>query len=164
MPYWPCAGVSAQQLYNAQTNPGGTRCSIADLAKNLLGPEKPSVWTAAEKQVGHGFAGLPFDNVGVQYGLAALRGGAITPAQFVDLNAHIGGADVDLNPVPQRRVADQPALATRTALGLSTRPTTSTRRRSSIAAGPTRASRMTPTVRSRSARGLITTSAHMPIR
>ncbi len=118
VPYWPCAGVSAQQLYNAQTNPGGTRCSIADLAKNLLGPEKPSVWSAAEKKIGHGFAGEPFDDVGVQYGLAALRDGAITPAQFVDLNAHIGGADIDLNPVPQRRVADQPALANAYRTGL----------------------------------------------
>ena len=118
VPYWPCAGVSAQQLYNAQTNPAGTRCSIADLAKNLLGPEKPSVWTAAEKKIGHGFAGLPFDNVGVQYGLTALRQGTITPAQFVDLNAHIGGADVDLNPVAQRRVADQPALGNAYRTGL----------------------------------------------
>ena len=118
VPYWPCAGVSAQQLYNAQTNPGGTRCSIADLAKNLLGPEKPSVWSAAEKKIGHGFAGEPFDNVGVQYGLAALRDGAITPAQFVDLNAHIGGADIDLNPVAHRRVADQPALANAYRTGL----------------------------------------------
>jgi Tannase-like family of unknown function (DUF6351) len=111
VPYWPCPGVTSQELYNAQTNPGGVRCSIADLAKNLLGPERPSVWSAAEKKIGHGFAGVPFDNVGVQYGLAAMGDGAITPAQFVDLNAHIGGADIDLNPVPQRRVADQPALA-----------------------------------------------------
>lgn len=118
VPYWPCAGVSAQQLYNAQTNPGGTRCSIADLAKNLLGPERPNVWSPAEKKVGHGFAGLPFDNVGVQYGLAALRDGTITPAQFVNLNAHIGGADIDLIPVPQRRVADQPALANAYRTGL----------------------------------------------
>jgi hypothetical protein len=118
VPYWPCPGVTAQQLYNAQTNPGGTRCSIADLAKNLLGPEQPSVWTAAEKKIGHGFAGLPYDNVGVQYGLSALRDGSISPAQFVDLNAHVGGADVDLNPVPQRRVADQPALANAYRTGL----------------------------------------------
>ena len=118
VPYWPCPGVSAQQLYNAQTNPDGTRCSIADLAKNLLGPERPNVWTAAEKKIGHGFAGLPFDNVGVQYGLAALRSQAITPAQFVDLNARIGGADADLNPVAQRRVADQPALGNAYRTGL----------------------------------------------
>ncbi|HEX4929315.1 MAG TPA: DUF6351 family protein, partial [Gaiellaceae bacterium] len=37
-----------------------------------------------------GFARSPWDNVGVQYGLAALKSGAITPAQFLDLNANVG--------------------------------------------------------------------------
>ena len=37
-----------------------------------------------------GFARSPWDNVGVQYGLAAVRSGAITPAQFLDLNANVG--------------------------------------------------------------------------
>jgi hypothetical protein len=118
VPYWPCAGVSSQQLYNAQTNPGGVRCSIADLSRNLLGPRLPDVWTSAEKQIGHGFTGLPIDNVGVQYGLAALRAGTITPAQFVDLNQYVGGADVDVNPTPNRRVADEPALANAYRTGL----------------------------------------------
>ena len=38
----------------------------------------------------HGFARSPWDNVGVQYGLSALQSGAITPAQFLDLNANVG--------------------------------------------------------------------------
>ena len=38
----------------------------------------------------HGFARSPWSNVGVQYGLQALRGGAITPAEFLDLNANAG--------------------------------------------------------------------------
>jgi Tannase-like family of unknown function (DUF6351) len=118
VPYWPCAGVSAQQLYNAQTNPGGVRCSIADLSRNLLGPRRPRVWSPQEKQIGHGFAGLPIDNLGVQYGLSALRAGQITPAQFVDMNVHIGGADIDLNPTKQRRAADEPALANAYRTGL----------------------------------------------
>ncbi len=118
VPYWPCAGVSSQQLYNAQTNPGGVRCSIADLDANLLGLRPPNVWSPAEHKVGHGFAGVPYDNVGVQYGLAALHDGQITPAQFVDLNANIGGDDIDLNPVPRRRVADEPALANAYRTGL----------------------------------------------
>ena len=118
VPYFPCAGVSSQQLYNAQMNPGGVRCSIADLNQNLLGLRPPNVWSPAEKAIGHGFAGLPYDNVGVQYGLAALRDGAITPAQFVDLNAQIAGADIDLNPVPRRSVADEPALANAYRTGL----------------------------------------------
>jgi hypothetical protein len=37
-----------------------------------------------------GFARVPWDNAGVQYGLAALRDGKITPAQFLDLNAKVG--------------------------------------------------------------------------
>jgi hypothetical protein len=38
----------------------------------------------------HGFARSPWDNVGVQYGLQALRDEKITPAQFLDLNANVG--------------------------------------------------------------------------
>lgn len=37
-----------------------------------------------------GYARVPWDNVGVQYGLGALRDGAITPAEFLDLNAKVG--------------------------------------------------------------------------
>ncbi|MBI5069375.1 MAG: hypothetical protein HZB56_14160 [Deltaproteobacteria bacterium] len=37
-----------------------------------------------------GFAPVPFDNVGVQYGLRALVEGKITPAEFVELNACVG--------------------------------------------------------------------------
>jgi hypothetical protein len=37
-----------------------------------------------------GYARVPWDNVGVQYGLKALREGKITPAQFLDLNANVG--------------------------------------------------------------------------
>ena len=38
-----------------------------------------------------GFARVPWDNVGVQYGLEALRDGVISPAEFLDLNAEVGG-------------------------------------------------------------------------
>jgi hypothetical protein len=37
-----------------------------------------------------GFARVPWDNVGVQYGLRALVEGVITPADFLDLNAQVG--------------------------------------------------------------------------
>ena len=37
-----------------------------------------------------GWARAPWDNVGVQYGLQALRDGHITPAEFLDLNARVG--------------------------------------------------------------------------
>ncbi|HEV2782255.1 MAG TPA: DUF6351 family protein [Actinophytocola sp.] len=38
-----------------------------------------------------GFARSTWDNVGVQYGLQTLLNGHITPAEFLDLNASIGG-------------------------------------------------------------------------
>jgi hypothetical protein len=37
-----------------------------------------------------GFARTPWGNAGVQYGLQALTGGVITPAEFLDLNAQVG--------------------------------------------------------------------------
>jgi Tannase-like family of unknown function (DUF6351) len=37
-----------------------------------------------------GFAKVPWDNVGVQYGLQALKQGNITPAEFLKLNATVG--------------------------------------------------------------------------
>ena len=57
-----------------------------------------------EKAAGHGFGGVPFANTGVLYGLSALKAGTITPAQFVDLNAKVGGLDVDSEP---HRAADR---------------------------------------------------------
>lgn len=38
-----------------------------------------------------GFARSTWDNVGVQYGLQALVGGDLSPAEFLDLNAFVGG-------------------------------------------------------------------------
>jgi hypothetical protein len=106
-----CPGVPDDQVYNAETNPGGVRCTLADYMVNVFGPRPSSTWTDAEKRAGRGFAGIPLDNVGVQFGLEALRKGQITPAQFVDLNDKIGGLTVDAQPQPQRTPADQPALA-----------------------------------------------------
>jgi hypothetical protein len=105
-----CAGISDQQRYDPNTNPGGVRCSIADAAINVFGPRVPADWSPQEKKAGHGYAGLPVDNVGVEYGLGALRSGKITPDQFVDLNAKLGGLDIDTNPIPGRIDASRPAL------------------------------------------------------
>jgi hypothetical protein len=99
-PSYPCNGVTSSARYNARTNPHGVRCDLQDYMVNVLG-----------RRPGDGFAGRPLDNVGVQYGLEALLSGQITPAQFVDLNAKIGGFDIDANWQSARVVADQPALA-----------------------------------------------------
>jgi hypothetical protein len=48
-----------------------------------------------------GWARVPWDNVGVQYGLVALRDGTITPAEFLDLNAQIGGWKHSSKMVPE---------------------------------------------------------------
>jgi hypothetical protein len=106
-----CTGITAAQEYNNQTNPGGVRCGILDWDINLLGPQTESVWDTQEKVLGHGFAGSPIDNVGVQYGLQALNDGEITPQQFVDLNAGVGGFNIDWQPTATRMDADEPALA-----------------------------------------------------
>jgi hypothetical protein len=105
----PC-GVSSTQEYNAQTNPNGVRCDLEDYMTNVLGVRPQSAWNAIEKQVGHGFANLPYDNVGVQYGLNALLAGTITAQQFVDMNSNVGGFDHDMNPIAQRSVADPGGL------------------------------------------------------
>lgn len=97
--------------YDSETNPGGVRCSILDMMLNPLGPRPESDWTEEEQAAGHGFAGVPFANVGVQYGLGALKQGLITPAQFVDLNAKVGGLDLNADPSPARIEGDPTAIA-----------------------------------------------------
>ncbi|MFL5893332.1 MAG: DUF6351 family protein [Solirubrobacterales bacterium] len=105
-----CAGVPESADYDAQTNPDGVRCTLADYMINVFGPRPERYWTPPEQQVGHGFAGLPIGDVGVQFGLQALEDGTITPAQFADLNAKIGGADIDLNHTAARSDTTEPAL------------------------------------------------------
>ena len=48
-----------------------------------------------------GFARVPWDNVGVQYGLRALTSAAITPAEFLDLNAQVGSWKGSAEMVPE---------------------------------------------------------------
>jgi hypothetical protein len=106
----PTGDCYGDQTYHPVNNPGGVRCSIIDWMPEIFGTREPEVWSPMEQAAGHGFTGVPLGNIGVQYGLEALRLGRITPAQFVDLNAQIGGLDVDIQPVPQRIRADRPAL------------------------------------------------------
>ena len=101
--------------YDAQTNPAGVRCSVLDIMSNLLGPRPQAEWTRRSRLPGHGFAGVPFAHGGVQYGLAELSRGLITPAQFVDLNAKIGGLNVDSQPKDARTAGDRPRSAGPTA-------------------------------------------------
>ena len=106
-----CAGVSDAQRYDPVNNPGGVRCSIIEAAINIFAPRQPDIWSANEKKLGRGFAGFAVDNVGGQYGLQSLQRGGITPDQFLDLNAKVGGLDIDTNPTAARTPANEPALA-----------------------------------------------------
>jgi Tannase-like family of unknown function (DUF6351) len=99
-PSAPCVGVTAAQRYNARTNPKGVRCSLQDFMVNVFGKRKED-----------GFAGSPYDNVGVQYGLNALMSGQLTPAQFVDVNTRIGSHNINYQWRTGREPADRPALA-----------------------------------------------------
>ena len=91
--------MPAALKYDVRTNPRGARPTVFDAAINIYGADPKT-----------GAALRPFDNVGVQYGLAALKAGAITPAQFLDLNERIGGFDQDANPVAARSVGDAAAI------------------------------------------------------
>ena len=106
-----CPGVAAEQRYEPTTNPDGVRCGVMDYNVNTLGPRPETVWTANEAALGRGFAGSTIDDVGVQFGLEALRSGAITPEMFVDLNEKIGGLDIDFQRRSTRSEGDVASIA-----------------------------------------------------
>lgn len=72
-----------------------------DLGKMMRVHEDPSQWVqwthfddvieayGVNPLTGH--ANVPWDNVGVQYGLRAVAQGQITPEEFLDLNSSVGG-------------------------------------------------------------------------
>ena len=91
--------VPATMRYHPSANPKGARPTIFDAARNIYGVNPAT-----------GFALRPFDNVGVQYGLNAFNAGAITAAQFLDLNQRIGGVDQDSNYVAGRTAGDETAI------------------------------------------------------
>jgi Tannase-like family of unknown function (DUF6351) len=94
------------RVYDPATNPGGVRCVLPDYEAAIWGTRPRALWSPAEQAAGHGFGARVTDNVGVEYGLNALRAGVITMDQFVDLNTKVGGTDIDGNPIPARSVAD----------------------------------------------------------
>lgn len=86
-------------VYHPTSNPTGARCTVQDISANILGRDATT-----------GFARRPLDNVGVQYGLAALQKGTVTLAQFLDVNEGVGGYDADGNLMAQRTTADAATL------------------------------------------------------
>ncbi|MDB6001506.1 MAG: hypothetical protein JWP52_3205 [Rhizobacter sp.] len=93
------AQVPVAKRYNATTNPTGVRCDVYDHQVNVFGKDPAT-----------GFALRPIDNVGVQYGLAALNAGAISVDQFLDINQAVGGYDNDANFVATRTLGNTSAM------------------------------------------------------
>jgi hypothetical protein len=89
------ASVPVTARYDAATNPTGARGTVWDHGRTTYGVDPAT-----------GFARVPSDNTGVQYGLGAWRDGTITADQFLDLNAGAGGLDVDAEPTTERTTAD----------------------------------------------------------
>jgi hypothetical protein len=93
-----CA-IGIESIYDRLKNPKGARCTTWDTNVATFGRDPAT-----------GFARRTLDNVGIQYGLRALNAGAITPADFIDLNANIGGYDNDGHLRRERSIADPEAL------------------------------------------------------
>jgi hypothetical protein len=93
-------------VYNPDLRPSAVRCTLQDYQEAIWGPRPRSQWGEVEKQIGRGFANRPWGNEGVQYGLRALQDGKITAGEFVDLNAKIGGLDIDHKPQAERSPVD----------------------------------------------------------
>jgi hypothetical protein len=91
--------IPKELVYDTAANPRGVRCDPYDNQVNAYGRDPRT-----------GFARRPLDNVGVQYGLAALNAGKIGAEQFLELNERVGGFDTDGNIVAARKVADPVAL------------------------------------------------------
>ncbi len=94
------SSIPAAVRWDPNTNPKGVKCTSTEQLVNQIGRDPKT-----------GFVRVPLDNVGVQYGLSALKAGKITPAQFIALNANIGGLDVAGKPSATRYTADPKALA-----------------------------------------------------
>ncbi len=92
-------GIPPELVYDPVKNPKGARCTIWDTNAATFGRDPES-----------GFGRPALDNVGVQYGLAALQSGAINKREFLDLNREIGGFDRDGNVRAARTVADPDAV------------------------------------------------------
>lgn len=106
------ATLSWELRYNLANNPDGARCDIFDHTVNIWGTKPNPLAPAGSKPI----AMRPLDNVGVQYGLKALRDRAISIDQFLDLNERIGGFDSDgrltaslSGSVPAKRSVADPA-------------------------------------------------------
>jgi len=99
--------LPASVVYDPVTNPNGVRCGVWDWMASVFGKTD-------------GGGNSTRDNTGIQYGLLALRSGAITAEEFVVLNENVGGVGRDGALRATRAVADPSALDTAYRTGLVT--------------------------------------------
>lgn len=84
-----CRSIPTDRRYDRELSPaenlaaGNERCTLQDNLVDLLGTGED------------GYARLPYDNTGVQYGLEALLDGTIDVEQFLELNRLIGSPDAE---------------------------------------------------------------------
>jgi hypothetical protein len=110
-----CPGVPAEDVYDAEDNPDGVRCTLHDYMRNLFGvygvgddhpdyedPDGAEEWT--------GWARRPADVEGILYGLEGLLAGTLLPQNFVDMNVKIGALDMDANYQQERGTGDELAI------------------------------------------------------
>jgi hypothetical protein len=83
-------------LWSQETYPALDPAVVALTPRSFFDDLKPIFGTIDDTGLGR----LTFDNVGVQYGLQTLKVGEITPKEFLDLNAHVGG------PVPRQDMVE----------------------------------------------------------
>ena len=92
-----CAGSVVDAKASQPEKWSDVRCTYQDNLVNAYGIDPAT-----------GFARSPWDNVGIQYGLKAFNDGIITFDQFAELNARIGGHDINGVIVPGRRAHANP--------------------------------------------------------
>jgi hypothetical protein len=97
-------------VYDPVANPTGIRCGTPEHLAAVFG--------RADDPAHPGRANLTRDNVGVEYGRAALLAGTITAEQFVTVNEGVGSRDADGERVDGRLPADAAALPTAYRSGL----------------------------------------------
>jgi hypothetical protein len=87
--------IPAEARFDPVSRPTGARPTVFDHTVNVYGRDEAT-----------GYARWPFDNRGIQYGLAAFKAGKISARQFVHLNASIGGYNRNGEFVAERTAHD----------------------------------------------------------
>ena len=99
VPTHACGGVTERAaLRPADATPAACAAAIADFADQRLRPAQAGGLERHEKKLGHGFAGVAVDNVGVQYGLGALQDGLDHAGAVRRAQRQVGGLSIDIEP------------------------------------------------------------------